>query len=163
MEKPVVLTPKVFRDERGFFFESYRKGKDLQEDFVQDNHSYSTKDVLRGMHFQEGQGKLVRCGVGKVFDVAVDMRPNSPHFKKWYSVILDDQVHQQFYVPPGFAHGFCALSEEAHVLYKVTTFYDGEKEGGFLWSDPEIGIEWPVENPILSDRDRNAKAFGDVV
>ncbi len=148
-----LITPKVYHDHRGFFLESF-KASLFDVDFVQDNHSYSKKDVLRGMHFQQGQGKLVRVGYGRIFDVAVDIRPSSPTFGAWEGVYLDDVTHQQLYIPPGFAHGFCVMSSEAHVLYKVTMEYDPELEKGFHYADPGVGIKWPINNPILSERDQ---------
>lgn len=160
-----VIRPKVFRDERGFFLESFSDSRYAAHGvpalFAQDNHSYSTKHSLRGMHFQSspGQGKLVRCAIGRIYDVIVDMRPSSPTFKKWTAVVLDDQEHQQLYVPVGFAHGFCVLSDEAHVMYKVTTPYNSATEKGFRWNDPEIGIEWPTQTPILSKRDQESPSF----
>lgn len=164
-----VIRPKVFRDERGFFLESFSDARYAAHGvpalFAQDNHSYSTKYSLRGMHFQStpGQGKLVRCAIGRIYDVIVDMRPSSPTFKKWTAVILDGKEHQQLYVPVGFAHGFCVLSDEAHVMYKVTTPYNSATEKGFRWNDPVIGIEWPTQTPILSMRDQESPLFTQAV
>jgi dTDP-4-dehydrorhamnose 3,5-epimerase len=155
----ILFKPRVFHDERGFFLETYRKGlyqeKGLPE-FVQDNLSYSRKDVLRALHFQShpGQAKLVSCLRGKIFDVAVDLRPHSPTFKQWQGVELSGDTHEQFFIPAGFAHGYCVLSEEALVQYKVSALYDPATERSIRWNDPEIGVDWPVKEPILSARDK---------
>jgi dTDP-4-dehydrorhamnose 3,5-epimerase len=127
--------------------------------FVQDNHSYSTKGTLRGLHAQveHPQGKLVCAVAGEIFDVAVDIRPDSPTFGRWVGRVLSGTNHRQLWVPPGFAHGFCVLSKDAHVQYKCTAFYRREDEIGILWNDPQIGIDWPVKDPRLSDKDRSAK------
>jgi len=158
-----LITPKVFYDERGFFLESFRSERyqELESFFVQDNHSYSKKGVIRGMHFQTepGQAKLVRVALGKIYDVIVDIRPDSPTFGKWQGQILDDEKHQQLFIPVGFAHGFCVLSDEAHVLYKISTPFCAETEKGFRFDDPEVAIEWPIKDPILSERDRNTPYF----
>lgn len=155
-----LLTPDIKEDNRGFFVESYKKS--LYEslnipEFVQDNHSFSKRGVLRGLHFQKGSGqdKLVTVIHGKIFDVAVDIRKDSKTFGKWISCILDDVNQHQFFIPAGFAHGFCVLSEEAHVTYKVSTYYDPELEGAILWNDTDINIDWPIKDPILSDKDKN--------
>ena len=155
-----LITPRVHTDARGFFLESYREDTDR---FVQDNHSFSTKGVLRGMHFQKGQAKLIRVAVGCIFDVAIDVRRDSPTFGQWCGVYLDGDKHEQLLIPSGFAHGFCVMSENAHVLYKVSTFYDPELESGFRYDDPKVGIEWPLNELILSERDRNAPCLEDVV
>ncbi len=159
-----LLQPKVWHDERGFFCECYRETlyKELG-DFVQTNHSYSKKGVLRGMHFQKNhtQAKLVTVLEGKIFDVALDMRRDSPTFGKWEGVYLDSEKHEQLFIPPGFAHGFCVVSEGAHVLYKVSTIYDPETEKGFAYND--LDIPWPVPNPILSKKDQEAPRFSEVV
>jgi dTDP-4-dehydrorhamnose 3,5-epimerase len=160
-----LIKPKVFKDHRGFFFESFQQAHyekaGLIGSFPQDNHSYSQKGCIRGMHFQSypGQAKLVRVAVGKIYDVAVDLRPDSPTFGKWEGVILDDQNHHQLFVPVGFAHGFCVLSDEAHVMYKVSTPYHPTYEKGFRWDDPDIQIQWPINNPIVSERDQKAPFF----
>lgn len=160
-----LVTPKVFSDNRGFFMESFQHSVyekvGIPESFVQDNHSYSKKGCIRGMHFQSfpGQAKLVRVAVGQIYDVAVDIRPDSPTFGQWEGVILDDKLHQQLYVPIGFAHGFCVLSDEAHVMYKVSAPYHPTYEKGFRWNDPDINIVWPVKNPITSERDDNSPLF----
>lgn len=160
-----LIKPQVFRDKRGFFLETFQQSfcqkLGLEGNFLQDNHSYSLKNCLRGMHFQStpGQAKLIRAGVGKIFDVAVDIRSHSPTFGQWEAVILDDQSHHQLYIPVGFAHGFCVLSEEAHVFYKVSAPYHPQTEKGFRWDDPDVNIEWPIDNPVVSDRDLQAPLF----
>ena len=157
-----LIKPKIFRDARGFFLETFQQklydAFGITSPFIQDNHSFSHLGCIRGMHFQStpGQAKLIRVAVGKIFDVAVDIRPDSPTYKKWEGVILDDQSHHQLFIPVGFAHGFCVLSSEAHVLYKVSSPYDPKHEKGFRWDDPTININWPVEHPIVSERDQNA-------
>ena len=161
-----IIEPTVFGDKRGFFMETYHanefKEAGLDMTFVQDNHSKSRKGVLRGLHFQytEPQGKLVRVIKGEVFDVAVDLRISSPTYGKWEGIILSEENKKQFYVPEGFAHGFLVLSDEAEFTYKCTNFYNADDEGGILWNDPEIGIEWPIEDikeVILSDKDKHLK------
>jgi len=157
-----VIEPTVFKDERGYFVETYNQ-KDFEEagldmSFVQDNQSMSVKGVLRGLHFQKQypQGKLVRVIRGSVFDVAVDLRADSKTYGTWFGVELSAENKKQFYIPEGFAHGFLVLSEEAEFAYKCTDFYRPKDEGGLLWSDPDIGIEWPVEEGmklIISDKD----------
>lgn len=155
-----LIKPKVHRDERGFFLEMYQKERydDLGVglSFLQDNHSYSLKDVVRGMHFQKGQAKLVTCAKGEILDVAVDIRPHSPTFGQYEMVHLTEENHYQFFIPDGFAHGFCVLSDEANVIYKVSSLYNPETEGGFRYDDPDVGIDWPIESPILSERDKKA-------
>jgi dTDP-4-dehydrorhamnose 3,5-epimerase len=158
---PVFLSPTVHGDERGFFLESYRRSGfaelGVAEDFVQDNHSRSRRGIVRGMHFQPGQAKLVRCVRGAIFDVVVDIRPGSPQFGKWEGLVLDDIDHRQLFCPDGFAHGFCVLSEIADVTYKVSTYYDPKLEAGFVFDDPEVGIDWPAEvDLVVSERDRSA-------
>lgn len=150
----------VFGDDRGYFFESYRKKTfeelGIQTDFVQDNESFSVKGTLRGLHFQSqpyAQAKLVRVALGKVMDVAVDLRPNSPTFGKHHTVILDAKKHNLFLVPVGFAHGFLAL-EDSVFSYKCTNYYNKASEGGILWNDPELNIDWQIENPIVSEKDK---------
>ncbi len=163
----VLVEPKVFRDERGFFVETYQKERyaklGIGIDFVQDNHSYSKRGVIRGMHFQKGQGKLVSCLKGRIFDVAVDIRSDSQSFGKWEGFVLDGEKHHQLYIPDGFAHGFAVLSDEAHVCYKLTQMYDSKKEGGFRFDDPMINIKWPIQQPILSLRDQTASSFQEVI
>jgi len=157
----LIIEPDVFGDERGFFLETwnaerYRKAGFPDVRFVQDNHSRSSRGVLRGLHFQRQhpQGKLVSVAAGAVFDIAVDLRPNSPTFGQWFGMELNDENHRQLWIPPGFAHGFCVLSEHADFQYKCTEFYHPDDEGGIRWNDPELGIEWPIETPILSTRDQ---------
>lgn len=160
-----LVKPKVFKDNRGFFLESFQQSvyqkNGIEGVFQQDNHSFSEKGCIRGLHFQSfpGQAKLIRVAVGQIFDVAVDIRPDSPTFGQWEGVILDDQEHQQLFVPVGFAHGFCVLSETAHVMYKVTAPYDAKHEKGFRWDDPEVNIQWPISCPIVSERDQQAPFF----
>jgi len=157
----LLIEPTVHHDSRGRFFESYAKEKyravGIQEDFVQDNQSLSNKNVLRGLHYRIApeQSKLVRVVKGEVFDVVVDIRKSSPTFGKWQSFILSDTNHLQLYVPVGFAHGFCVLSDTMEFLYKVSEYYSGEKEKGLIWNDPDIGIDWPISDPILSDKDKS--------
>lgn len=159
IEGVLVIEPRVFEDHRGYFMETYHQeryrevGIDL--DFVQDNLSYSVQGTLRGMHYQlrKPQAKLVQATQGRIFDVVVDIRKNSPTFKQWFGVELSDQNRKQLFVGHGLAHGFCVLSEAALVTYKCTDFYDPQDEGGLLWSDPGVGIEWPMAEPLLSDKD----------
>ncbi|PSU68065.1 dTDP-4-dehydrorhamnose 3,5-epimerase [Photobacterium phosphoreum] len=156
----IIIDPKVFGDDRGFFLENYHEDRyfdaGIKERFVQDNRSRSSKNVLRGLHFQKTkpQGKLVTVIDGEVFDVAVDLRPDSKTFGQYESVILTGENKLQFYVPPGFAHGFCVLSESADFQYKCTDYYDPSDESGLLWNDPVINIEWPLINPLLSEKDK---------
>lgn len=164
----LIFEPKVFGDERGFFLETFEDRRyreaGIQESFVQDNHSRSAYGVLRGMHGQKqhAQGKLVRVTSGEVFDVAVDLRKSSPAFGQWVGVKLTASNHTQFYVPPGCLHGFCVLSESADFLYKCTDYYHPEDEVALIWNDPEVGIEWPIENPQLSTKDAQAPLFKDL-
>ncbi|PMH74645.1 dTDP-4-dehydrorhamnose 3,5-epimerase [Vibrio cyclitrophicus] len=165
----VIIKPKVFGDERGFFLESYhyeryRELAGIEESFVQDNRSRSTKGVLRGLHFQKSkpQGKLVTVTLGEVFDVAVDLRPGSPTFGQYESIILSGEEHTQFYVPPGFAHGFFVLSDIADFQYKCTDYYDPMDESGIRWDDPEINIEWPGGAIKLSEKDKNQPYLLDI-
>ena len=155
----VLVEPDVFRDARGFFLETfhadkYRKGG-IEGPFVQDNHSRSARGTLRGLHAQlrRPQGKLVRAVRGEIFDVAVDIRRRSPTFGKWVSTVLSEENFRQIFVPPGFAHGFCVLSEMAEIEYKCTDFYFRDDEIGIRWDDPALGIAWPVREPLLSARD----------
>lgn len=155
----LLLSPTIHRDARGFFLETYNEAR-YQEagvhcKFIQDNHSKSVAGTLRGMHFQSqpGQAKLVRVVVGRIFDVAVDIRPDSPTFGKWTGVYLDAESHAQLFIPVGFAHGFCVISPVAEVLYKCSSLYDPKTETGFAWNDPDVGIVWPVTAPQLSGRD----------
>lgn len=165
-----VIEPTVFFDERGYFLETYNQN-DMKEAgldmvFVQDNQSMSVKGVLRGLHFQKQypQGKLVRAVRGSVFDVAVDLRSDSATFGKWFGVVLSAENKKQFYIPEGFAHGFLVLSDEAEFAYKCTDFYHPGDEGGVIWNDPEIGIEWPVEagvDLIIADKDQKWKGISE--
>lgn len=165
----LIVEPEVFQDTRGFFLETYHARKyreaGIPEVFVQDNHSRSAQGTLRGLHAQRQhpQGKLVRVIQGEIFDVAVDIRRESPMFRRWVGITLSAENFRQVYVPPGFAHGFCVTSAVAEVEYKCTDFYDPTDEIGIVWNDPEIGIEWPIQEPILSDRDRGAARLTDVV
>jgi dTDP-4-dehydrorhamnose 3,5-epimerase len=157
----VLIEPVVHGDARGFFQETFRKQAfaelGIHDEFVQDNHSRSSRGVLRGMHFQPGQAKLVRCARGAILDVVVDIRPGSASFGRWEGVQLDDETHRQLYVPDGFAHGFCVLSEVADVIYKVSTYYDPAAESGFRFDDPDVGIHWPPDIELnTSERDRSA-------
>lgn len=164
LEGLLLIEPDVFGDSRGFFLESYnrRRYRDagIDFEFVQDNFSLSRRGTLRGMHFQnpQPQGKLVSVCQGEVFDVAVDIRRDSPTFGRWFGVTLSAENRRQLFVPPGFAHGFVVTSEQALFHYKCTDFYAPKSELGFRWDDPDVGIKWPVENPILSQRD-SAAAF----
>lgn len=157
----VVIEPKVFGDSRGFFLEAWHEEKyqeaGIKGKFVQDNRSRSSRNVLRGLHFQrtKPQGKLVSVIAGEVYDVAVDLRPDSETFGQYVGVILSGEKNNQLYVPPGFAHGFCVISEYADFHYKCTDFYDPKDEGGIIWNDPDIAIDWPVTSPLLSEKDLN--------
>lgn len=162
LEGVVIIEPEVFGDNRGFFMESWNKNKmaeaGLDYDFVQDNHSKSTvKGTLRGIHFQKGdkaQAKLVRCVKGAVLDVAVDLRKNSPTFKQWVGVELSEENKKQLLIPRGFGHGFVTLTDDVEFLYKADNYYAPEADAGVRWNDPEIGVEWGIENPILSEKDK---------
>lgn len=162
-----LVRPRVFRDSRGFFLESYQahhfQAGGIGVPFVQDNHSRSTRGTLRGLHYQDrpGQAKLVRVARGRIFDVAVDIRPESPTCGKWVGVELDDEKHEQLFIPVGFAHGFCALSEECDVTYKVSNLYDPATERTICYDDPTLAVAWPVAVPTVSDRDRQGESFAD--
>lgn len=159
IEGLVIVEPKIFKDKRGFFMETYNRQKyeaaGIAETFVQDNLSYSLKHTLRGLHFQirHSQAKLVQAVFGEIFDVAVDLRPESATFGRWSGARLSDKNGRQMYIPRGFAHGFCVLSEFALFSYKCSDFYMPDDEGGIIWSDRDINIKWPVENPIISEKD----------
>ncbi len=166
----LIVEPKVFGDERGFFYESFNKRQfaeltGVTAEFVQDNHSKSARHVLRGLHYQirQTQGKLVRVVAGEVFDVAVDIRKSSPTFGKWVGLTLSAENKRMFWVPPGFAHGFVVLSESAEFLYKTTDYYAPEFERTIVWDDPDIGIDWPLggAEPVLSAKDQVGKRLGD--
>ena len=156
----VIIEPRVFRDDRGFFLETYHAARyaehGLTLPFVQDNHSRSREGTLRGLHFQrtKPQGKLVRAVEGTIFDVAADIDPASPTYGQWVGVELSAENFRQIYVPPGYAHGFCVVSDVAQVEYKCTDFYDPADEGGVMWNDPVLGVAWPIAVPILSARDQ---------
>lgn len=158
----LLIEPRVFHDPRGFFFESFQveryREAGIREPFVQDNLSHSSRGVLRGLHYQlqHPQGKLVSVVMGEVFDVGVDIRQGSPTFGHWFGHILSDQNHCQMYIPPGFAHGFCVLSGTATFTYKCTDFYAAGDEYGIRWDDPSIGIDWPIDAPVLSEKDAQA-------
>jgi dTDP-4-dehydrorhamnose 3,5-epimerase len=166
LEGPILLQPKVFRDERGFFLETYRRSAfgevGIDEEFVQDNHSRSARGIVRGMHFQPGMAKLIRCVRGEMVDVLVDIRKGSPAFGQWEAFTLSDENLQQLYCPDGFAHGFCVTSEVADVVYKCSTYYDPSAEAGISYRDPDIGIEWPDVELTPSDRDASAPLLKDV-
>lgn len=163
----LVLEPKVFRDERGFFIETFNarklEGTGIPDLFVQDNHSRSTRGVLRGLHYQlhVPQGKLVHVARGRIFDVAVDIRLGSPTFGKWCGAELDDDRLTSLWIPPGFAHGFCVLSDVADVIYKCTSPYDASDDRGIAWNDPQIGIDWPETSPIISAKDSRHPLLSD--
>lgn len=164
-----LIVPRVFEDERGFFLETFNAGVfeecGLPVNFVQDNHSRSSRGVLRGLHYQfpTWQGKLVRVVNGEIFDVAVDIRPESPTFGQWYGVNLSGENKQQLYIPPGYAHGFCVLSDTVDVTYKCTSLYVPSEDAGVRWDDPDIGIDWPISDPLVSEKDRNAPLLKDIV
>jgi len=156
----ILVEPRVFADPRGFFMETYKHSDfadfGVRGHFLQDNHSRSSLGVLRGLHYQvapNAQGKLVRCTKGRVYDVAVDIREGSPTFARWLGVDLSEENRRMLYVPPGFAHGFVTLSEDAEVIYKCTAEYSAPDERGIIWNDPDIGIAWPVKDPVLSEKD----------
>ena len=159
----LVLKPRVFEDERGYFYESFNEKvfkslTGIKINFIQDNQSYSSKGTLRGLHFQKGdaaQAKLVRVTKGSAYDVAVDLRPDSPTFKKWYGVELSQENHLQFFIPRGFAHAFVALEDNTIFQYKVDNYYSGVNDGGVIWNDPELAITWPELKLELSEKDKN--------
>lgn len=156
----LIIEPRVFADPRGFFMETYRQSAlaeaGVRENFVQDNHSRSSRGVLRGLHYQlrQPQAKLCRVAQGEVLDIAVDVRLGSPNFGKWVSVLLSGENHRQIFIPKGFAHGFVVRSESADFLYKCSDYFDAADDRGVLWNDPAIGIEWQVSDPIISDKDK---------
>lgn len=163
----VVIEPRVFADERGFFMETYHSARfashGIDAVFVQDNHSRSIRGVLRGLHYQEpnAQGKLVRCTRGALFDVAVDIRVGSPHFGKWVSTELTEDNQRMLWVPAGFAHGFCAMTDIADLVYKCTALYEAPNDRSILWNDPDLAIAWPVDHPTLSPKDAAAPRLKD--
>ena len=161
LEGALLIKPRVFADERGFFVETYKKSdfaaRGIPEEFVQDNHSKSSKGVLRGLHYQRGaaaQGKLVRCTAGAILDVGVDIRPGSPTFGKWLSAELTAANAHLLYLPAGFAHGFLVLSDTAEIMYKCTAEYSPKDDAGILWNDPALNIGWGIKDPVLSGKDR---------
>ena len=164
----VLLEPEVHGDERGFLVETYRadawREAGVDVDFVQDNHSRSRGGILRGLHFQTrpGQAKLVRCARGRIWDVAVDLRRDSPTYRQWEGHELDDGRHRQLFVPAGFAHGFCVLSDEADVHYRLSSPYDPATEAGIAWDDPDVAVEWPLGDPQTSERDRSAPRLAEI-
>jgi dTDP-4-dehydrorhamnose 3,5-epimerase len=164
----VLLEPQVHGDERGFLIETFSRDAwaelGVGVDFVQDNHSRSREGILRGLHFQTspGQAKLVRCVRGRIWDVAVDLRRDSPTYGQWEGHDLDDERHRQLFVPAGFAHGFCVLSELADVHYKLSSLYDPATEAGIAWDDPDVAVEWPISDPDTSERDRSAPRLAEI-
>jgi len=164
----VLVEPNVFGDERGFLVETYRASAwaelGVEAEFVQHNHSRSVRNTLRGIHFQTdpGQAKLVRASAGRIWDVAVDLRRDSPTFGEWEGHELDDVSHRQLFVPVGFGHGFCVLSEQADVDYQLSSLYDPATESGIAWDDPGVGIRWPVGEPLLSERDTTAPTLEEI-
>jgi dTDP-4-dehydrorhamnose 3,5-epimerase len=166
LQGPILVEPAIHGDDRGFFMEAYRKSAyaelGIELDFVQDNHSRSRRGVVRGMHFQRGQAKLVRCARGAIVDVVCDVRPESAAFGRWEAVELSDENGRQLYVPDGFAHGFAVTSDLADVLYKVSTYYDPAAESGFRFDDPEVGIEWPGIDLTPSERDKSAPLLSEL-
>jgi len=164
----VIIDPAVFPDPRGYFLESFRQDQfaenGIGEIFVQDNHSLSCKGTLRGLHFQKdpaAQGKLVTVISGAVWDVAVDLRKGSPSFGKWFGVELTGDNHRLFYIPPGFAHGFLTLEDNTHFVYKCTQYYSPENDGGLRWDDPELAVQWPIKDPLVSAKDESLPHMAD--
>lgn len=169
IEEVVLITPKYFKDSRGFFMETFKFSdffnNGINEVFLQDNQSYSTENVIRGIHFQrkpKPQGKLVRCIKGRILDVAVDLRPESKTYKKWVSFELSEDNKQMLWVPAGFGHGFSVLSKEAEICYKCTNEYDSELDSGIRFDDPELGIDWKIDNPVVSDKDYSLPYLKDI-
>jgi dTDP-4-dehydrorhamnose 3,5-epimerase len=166
LEGPILIEPVVHGDERGFFQETYRRDRYAElgvgDEFVQDNHSRSRLGVVRGMHFQAGQAKLVRCARGEIVDVLVDIRRGSPGFGRWEAFELSDVNGRQLYAPDGFAHGFCVVSETADVVYKVSSYYDRALESGFRYDDPGVGVEWPDMELLASERDASAPTLAEI-
>jgi dTDP-4-dehydrorhamnose 3,5-epimerase len=164
----VRLRPHVISDDRGFFFETYRRSDFAQlgidVEFVQDNHSRSVRGTIRALHFQlrPGQAKLIRCARGSIYDVAVDLREGSPTYGRYEAFELSDENAHQIFIPVGFAHGFCVTSAEADVTYKVSSYYDGATERGIAWDDPDIGVQWPVDEPLVSERDRSNPRLAEI-
>ena len=170
IEKVILLKPKIFEDHRGFFLEAYNKNEfkraGIEGEFLQENHSKSIKGVIRGIHFQEGehsQAKLLRCIRGEILDVAVDLRKDSPTFGKYVSRILSEKNKYLLYIPKGFGHGFASLSDNVEIIYKIDNFYCPSSEKGIIWNDPTININWPFNNPILSEKDKNWKTLKETI
>jgi dTDP-4-dehydrorhamnose 3,5-epimerase len=169
IEGILIIEPNIFKDKRGFFMETYNRHRynafGINTTFVQDNLSYSQKNTLRGLHFQikHPQAKLIQVISGEIFDVAVDLRHSSATFGKWTGIHLSDDNRRQVFIPEGFAHGFCVLSDVALFYYKCSDFYAPDDEGGIIWSDPDIGIEWPVETPIISEKDNQFQKLSGLV
>ena len=163
---PALLEPIVHGDDRGFFLETFRERAlaelGIHEEWIQDNQSRSSRGVLRGMHFQPGMAKLVRCARGGIFDVVVDIRPGSPSFGRWEAAELNDENHHQLYCPDGFAHGFCVLSDVADVVYRCSAYYDPAREAGFRFDDPDVGIQWPAIEVQTSERDAQAPLLSEL-
>lgn len=163
-----IIEPVIFKDPRGAFMETYNekkyKNNNIVSNFVQDNISFSTRNTLRGLHYQypHAQAKLVQVISGEIFDVAMDIRRNSKTFGQWTSVVLSEENNRQLFIPEGFAHGFCVLSETAVFMYKCGDFYSPECEGGIIWSDPNLGIKWPIDNPLLSEKDNEYSCLKDI-
>ncbi len=168
LEGLLIIEPRLFDDDRGYFIETHQQQRyrecGIDRIFVQDNLSFSVKGTLRGLHFQitKPQAKLVQALTGEIFDAAVDIRPDSTTFGQWFGVHLSEQNKQQLFIPEGFAHGFCVLSESAHFSYKCSDYYDPQDEGGILWSDQTLAIEWPIKNPILSQKDSRFANLSDL-
>jgi dTDP-4-dehydrorhamnose 3,5-epimerase len=168
LEGPLLLEPRVFPDERGFFAETYRRtlfaDLGIAEEMVQDNHSRSTRGIVRGLHFQIGAGasKLVRCARGAIVDYMVDLRRGSPTYAQWEAFELSEENMRVAYCPVGFAHGFCVVSDVADVMYKQSNYYSADVERGIAYDDPDIGVEWPVADPVVSERDANAPRLRDI-
>lgn len=170
IEGVIIVEPRVFPDGRGKFLETYKKNdfyeNGIPYEFVQDNHSVSQKGVLRGLHFQrepKAQGKLVRVVKGAVFDVAVDIRTHSPTYRKWFGIELTSDNYKMLFIPPGLAHGFATLEDDTEFLYKCTDVYSPEHDGGIIWNDPEIGIDWPIDNPLVSEKDKKLPFLKDLI
>ena len=168
LEGLLVIEPRIFGDDRGFFLETHHRQKyreyGIDRNFVQDNLSFSVKGTLRGLHFQirKPQAKLVQALTGEIFDVAVDIRPVSPTYGKWYGIRLSEKNRFQMFIPEGFAHGFCVLSDSAYFHYKCSAYYDSQDEGGILWSDQTVAIDWPVDDPIISSKDCRLPKLSDL-
>ena len=168
IEGLLIFEPEVFEDDRGYFMEIYNQVRfeesGVNKVFVQDNHSYSVKGSLRGLHYQikHPQAKLVQAIHGEIFDAVVDIRPGSVTFGKWQAVHLSDKNRRQLFIPAGFAHGFCVLSKNAYLIYKCSDYYVPHDEGGIIWNDPDIGIDWPVKKPIISEKDNKLPYLSDI-